>query len=70
VEGEPPEIYPFLGSSRLEQAIEQFEVSVVFHGHAYHGKAEGRTSHGVPVFNFALPVMARVKGERTANFPL
>ncbi|HEY4781016.1 MAG TPA: metallophosphoesterase [Chthoniobacterales bacterium] len=63
VEGESPEIYPFLGSSRLEQAIDEFEVSVVFHGHAHNGKAQGKTSHGVPVFNVALPVTARTLGK-------
>jgi Icc-related predicted phosphoesterase len=63
VEGEPPEIYPFLGSTRLEQAIDQYEVSVVFHGHAHHGKLEGKTPRGVPVFNVALPVIARTKGK-------
>jgi Icc-related predicted phosphoesterase len=63
VEGESPEIYPFLGSSRLEQAIDEFEVSVVFHGHSHNGKAQGKTSRGVPVFNVALPVTARAKGK-------
>ena len=63
VEGEPPEIYPFLGSSRLEQVIDQFDVAAVFHGHAHHGKARGKTSRGIPVFNVALPVTSRVKGK-------
>jgi Icc-related predicted phosphoesterase len=61
VEGEPPEIYPFLGSSRLEQVIDQFDVAAVFHGHAHHGKPQGKTSRGIPVFNVALPVTARLK---------
>jgi Icc-related predicted phosphoesterase len=61
VEGENPEIYPFLGSSRLEQTIDQFKVSVVFHGHAHNGKVQGKTAQGVPVFNVSLPVIARTK---------
>jgi Icc-related predicted phosphoesterase len=57
VEGEPPEIYPFLGSSRLEEPINRFKVFAVFHGHAHHGRAEGHTSLGVPVYNVSLPLM-------------
>src|SRR5262245_16862287 len=33
VEGEPPEIYPFLGSSRLEEPLNRYSVAAVFHGH-------------------------------------
>lgn len=51
--GEPPEIYPFLGSSRLAEAIDRYRVSAVVHGHAHHGKYEGRTPGGVPVYNVA-----------------
>jgi Icc-related predicted phosphoesterase len=51
VEGEPPEIFPFLGCSRLEEPINRYSVNVVFHGHAHHGRPEGRTSSGVPVYN-------------------
>jgi Icc-related predicted phosphoesterase len=55
--GEPPEIYPFLGSSRLAETIDNFDVSVVFHGHAHHGTYEGHTNRGVPVYNAALELM-------------
>ena len=57
VEGEPPEIYAFLGSSRLEEPLNRYPVAAVFHGHAHHGSPEGRTSGGVPVYNVALPLM-------------
>jgi hypothetical protein len=53
IAGEPLEIYPFLGSSRLAEAIDRFNVSAVVHGHAHHGKYEGRTPGGVPVYNVA-----------------
>jgi Icc-related predicted phosphoesterase len=53
VEGEPHEIYPFLGCSRLAETIDRFKVSVVVHGHAHHGRYEGRTPAGIPVFNVA-----------------
>ncbi|HEX8262604.1 MAG TPA: metallophosphoesterase [Allosphingosinicella sp.] len=54
VEGEPLEIYPFLGSSRLAHAIDRFDnVKAVVHGHAHRGAYSGRTPRGVPVFNCA-----------------
>lgn len=64
VEGEPLEIYPFLGSTRLEEPLSRYEVSVVFHGHAHHGQPEGETSRGVPVFNVSLPLLQRVRPEQ------
>jgi Icc-related predicted phosphoesterase len=57
VEGEPLEIYAFLGSSRLEEPIGRFSVTAVFHGHAHRGQPEGRTTSGVPVYNVSLPLM-------------
>lgn len=53
VSGEPLEIYPFLGSSRLAETIDRFPVDAVVHGHAHHGVYEGRTPGGVRVFNVA-----------------
>jgi len=54
VEGEPLEIYPFLGSSRLAEAVDRFDnVKAVVHGHAHRGAYSGRTPRGVPVFNCA-----------------
>ena len=57
VEGEPLEIYPFLGSSRLEEPLSRFEVTAVFHGHAHKGAAEGTTANGIPVYNVSLPLL-------------
>ena len=64
VEGEPPEIFPYLGSSRLEEPINRYRVSAVFHGHAHRGTAEGRTAAGVPVYNVAMPLLARLNPDR------
>lgn len=58
--GEPPTIYPFLGSSRLEEPIDRYHARLVFHGHAHYGSAEGRTKGGVPVHNVSLPLLRRV----------
>ena len=57
VEGEPLEIYPFLGCSRLADAVDRFDnVAAVVHGHAHRGRHEGRTPRGVPVYNCAIMV--------------
>lgn len=57
LDGEPPEIYPFLGSSRLEEPLNRYPVAAVFHGHAHRGRLEGRMRDGAPVYNVALPLL-------------
>lgn len=57
VEGEPLEIYPFLGSSRLEEPLSRFDVTAVIHGHAHKGALEGKTAKGIPVYNVCLPLL-------------
>ncbi len=59
VEDEPAEIFPYLGSSRLEEPLNRYPVDVVFHGHAHGGRFEGRTSGGVPVYNVSAPLLQR-----------
>lgn len=59
VAGEPLEIYPFLGSSRLEEPLNRYHVTVAFHGHAHRGALEGRTREGVPVYNVSHPLLLR-----------
>lgn len=59
VAGEPPEIFPYLGCSRLEEPLARFPVSAVVHGHAHGGAPEGRTMGGVPVYNVSLPLLRR-----------
>jgi Icc-related predicted phosphoesterase len=63
VEGEPREIFPYLGCSRLEEPLSRYPVDVVFHGHAHRGRLEGRTPSGVPVFNVSLPLLRRSHGD-------
>jgi Icc-related predicted phosphoesterase len=54
LEGEPLEIFQYLGSARLADAIDRFDhVKAVVHGHAHHGTHEGRTMRGIPVYNVA-----------------
>ncbi len=64
VEGEPPEIYAFVGSSRLEDPISRFPVSMVFHGHAHRGRPEGHTKERVPVYNVSMPLLTRLFPDR------
>lgn len=59
VQGEPVEIFAYLGCSRLAEPIGRLPVDVVFHGHAHNGTAEGVSATGVPVFNVALPLMKK-----------
>jgi Icc-related predicted phosphoesterase len=64
VEGEPPEIYAFLGSSRLEEPLLRYPVDAVFHGHAHRGALEARTINGVPVYNVAKPLLQRKRPDQ------
>jgi Icc-related predicted phosphoesterase len=60
VEGEPREIFPYLGCSRLEEPLVRYGVSLVFHGHAHNGALEGRTGGNAPVYNVSLPLLRRL----------
>ena len=64
VQGEPVEIFPFLGSSRLEDPLLRYPVDAVFHGHAHRGTLQGKTINGVPVFNVARPLLLRSRPEQ------
>jgi Icc-related predicted phosphoesterase len=64
VEGEPREIYPFLGCSRLEEPITRYPIRAVIHGHAHHGTPEGRTRTNVPVYNVSASLMREHFPER------
>jgi Icc-related predicted phosphoesterase len=56
-EGEAPEIFPFLGSSRLAEVIDRHGADLVVHGHAHNGKLSGRTTGGIPVHNVAITLL-------------
>lgn len=64
VEGEPPEIITFLGSTRLEEPIDRYRVGTVFHGHAHHGSLEGRTKSNAMVYNVAMPLLRKMYPDR------
>jgi Icc-related predicted phosphoesterase len=55
--GEPLEIYPFLGSYLIGQAIDSAPTALALHGHAHHGSERGTTPGGVRVRNVAHPVI-------------
>jgi uncharacterized protein len=64
VAGEPPEIHPFLGSSRLAETIDHFDVDAVFHGHAHYGTHQGKTTKGTQVYNCCLQLMERMNPDQ------
>ncbi len=69
LEGEPIEIYQYLGSSRLADALDRFDnIAAVVHGHAHHGAYEGRTMRGTPVYNCAQFVLNEKFGRPYALF--
>nr|NUR37525.1 metallophosphoesterase [Sphingomonas sp.] len=69
IEGEPAEIYQYLGAQRLVEPIDRFEhVKAVVHGHAHHGTYEGRTPRGIPVYNVAQFVVRPKFGRPYALF--
>jgi Icc-related predicted phosphoesterase len=55
--GEKLEIYPFLGSHWLGDAIDEGRCNLAIHGHAHHGSEQGVTAGGVPVRNVARPLI-------------
>ena len=57
LEGEPEQIYPWLGSYLLAEAVDAAGADLVLHGHAHRGTEKGTTPGGVPVRNVALPVI-------------
>jgi Icc-related predicted phosphoesterase len=57
LQGEPLEIYPFLGSYLLAEAIDRCGADLVVHGHAHRGSERGVTPGGVRVRNVAQPVI-------------
>ncbi len=59
LQGERLEIYPFLGSYRLAEAIDAVGCDLVLHGHAHHGAEKGVTARGIPVRNVAMPLVRR-----------
>jgi Icc-related predicted phosphoesterase len=57
IKGEPAEIYPYLGNSRLSEVADRHGANLILHGHAHHGSPEGKTTGGIPVYNVALHIL-------------
>jgi len=55
--GERLEIFPFLGSYLLAEAVDRAGADLVLHGHAHAGVEKGVTPGGVHVRNVAQPVI-------------
>ncbi len=57
--GERLEIYPFMGSYLLAEAMDRAGADLIVHGHAHHGVEKGVTAKGIPVRNVAMPLLKR-----------
>jgi uncharacterized protein len=57
VQGESPEIFPYLGSSRLAEVVDRHGADMILHGHAHNGSPDGKTTSGIPVHNVALTIL-------------
>lgn len=62
LQGESPELYPFLGSSLFADALDRHAISFAVHGHAHHGSLQGFTPKKIPVYNVARFVLSRFTG--------
>jgi uncharacterized protein len=58
LQGEPPEIWTFLGSDRLAAPVLEHRPDLVLHGHAHAGRLQADLD-GVPVYNVSVPVMGQ-----------
>ncbi|SRR5581483_8109487 len=61
VMGEVPEIYPYLGTSRLSEVVDRHGADLIVHGHAHHGCMDGKTTGGIPVHNVAITLLQSQK---------
>ena len=59
LQGERLEIYPFLGSYLLGEAVDRVGADLAIHGHAHGGTEKGFTPGGIAVRNVAQPVINR-----------
>ncbi|MHB0977496.1 MAG: metallophosphoesterase family protein [Candidatus Aquicultorales bacterium] len=59
LQGEPLEIYPFLGTSLMAEPVDRFGADLVLHGHAHHGLETATTARGIQVRNVAMPLLGR-----------
>jgi hypothetical protein len=69
LEGASPEIFPFLGTSRLLPPIETYAPDVVFHGRAHIGAPAARTPSGIPVHNVRRRYWSARPGTRSRSDP-
>jgi Icc-related predicted phosphoesterase len=63
VQGENPEIFPYLGTSRLAEVIDRHGADLVLHGHAHHGVLDGQTTAGIRVSNVVLELLLEKEGK-------
>ncbi len=57
LQGEDPQIWPFLGTSYLAEVIDARGADMVLHGHSHYGLERGMTPGGIPVRNVSMPLL-------------
>jgi Icc-related predicted phosphoesterase len=70
IKGENPEIFPYLGTSRLAEVIDRHGADLVLHGHAHHGVLDGKTTAGIRVSNVVLELLMEKEGKPYRVFEL
>ena len=68
--GEEPELYPFLGSSLLGDALDRHHADVIVHDHAHQGSPRGATPEKTVVHNVSRFVQRRFKQKSYLCFDL
>lgn len=63
LQGEPLDLYPFLGCSRLEESIDLYNTDLVLHGHSHRGIIQGKTNKGTLVYNCATETIQKQTGK-------
>ncbi len=66
--GEPKELFPFLGTSWLADAVDRRGADLILHGHAHHGSPFGRTRGDIPVYNVSRFVQMQHTGKPYCTF--
>jgi uncharacterized protein len=64
VMGEDPEQHDLHGSAEIGRIADlgNGQMQAIFHGHTHRGQHSGKTEKGIPVYNVALPALARTCG--------
>jgi len=60
LKGEPPSIWVYMGSRKMENIISKYRPLAVIHGHAHKSVIEKVIINDVPIFNVSLPAFGKI----------